>query len=61
MIKSSPELLVKYIRDGLVEQAHFGFILVSNGAHIIDSNGESNNYPFYLVWCIIAIEKTSIG
>ena len=27
---SEPELLVKYIRDGLVEQAHSGFVLVSD-------------------------------
>ncbi len=60
MIKSSPELLVKYIRDGLVEQAHFGFILVSNGAHIIDSNGESNNYPFYLRSCAKPLQASLI-
>lgn len=48
---NKPELLVKYIRDGLVEQEHFGYVLVANRERVIDSNGESGGYPFYLRSC----------
>ena len=57
---STPELLVKYIRDGLVEQAHFGFVLVSDGTHIIDSSGETNGYPFYLRSCAKPLQASLI-
>ncbi|CCY24976.1 putative asparaginase [Brachyspira sp. CAG:484] len=57
---SAPELLVKYIRDGLVEQAHFGFVLVSDKTHIIDRNGEPNNYPFYLRSCAKPLQASII-
>lgn len=51
MITSRPEILVKYIRDGLIEQEHFGYMIVSDGQHIIDSKGETNGYPFFLRSC----------
>lgn len=50
-MNSNPEILVKYIRDGLIEQQHFGYVLVSNKDRVIDSNGNSNGYPFYLRSC----------
>jgi len=45
------EILIKYIRDGLVEQEHFGYLMVSDKTHIIDSKGESKDTPFYLRSC----------
>lgn len=51
MIETSPEKLVKYLRDGLVEQEHFGFIVLANKDRVIDSTGETNNYPYYLRSC----------
>ena len=57
---SEPELLVKYIRDGLVEQAHSGFVLVSDKEHVIDSNGETNGYPFYLRSCAKPLQAALI-
>ena len=36
---NKPELLVKYIRDGLVEQEHFGYVLVANRERVIDRIG----------------------
>lgn len=51
MIDTSPEKLVKYLRDGLIEQEHFGFIVLCNKERVIDKTGETNNYPFYLRSC----------
>lgn len=46
-----PELLVKYVRDGLIEEEHSGYVLVMNKQRIIEKKGESNHYPFYLRSC----------
>ena len=51
MTDTTPEKLVKYVRDGLVEQEHFGFIVLSDKDRVIDRTGESNNAPFYLRSC----------
>ncbi|MEE3348647.1 MAG: asparaginase [Candidatus Gastranaerophilaceae bacterium] len=51
MIFNSPETIVKCIRDGLVEEQHFGYLMVMNKVHILDRVGESGNYPFYLRSC----------
>lgn len=50
MIKS-PALLLEHRRDGLVEQEHFGYIIAADKTRIIDSKGESSDYPFYLRSC----------
>ena len=51
MTETYPEKLVKYVRDGLIEQEHFGFIVMSNKKEIINTIGETNSYPFYLRSC----------
>lgn len=51
MAQTYPEKLVKYIRDGLVEQEHFGYIVLCNKEKVIGTTGETNNYPFYLRSC----------
>lgn len=51
MIFNNPDTLIKYVRDGLVEEQHFGYVLVLNKIHVIDRVGESGNYPFYLRSC----------
>lgn len=48
---TNPEKLVKYVRDGLIEQEHFGYIILANKDKIIDSTGDSGSYPFYLRSC----------
>lgn len=48
---NSPERLVKYVRDGLVEQEHFGYILLANRNRVLEYTGESCNQPFYLRSC----------
>lgn len=47
----NPEKLVKYVRNGLIEQEHFGYIVLANKDRMIDSTGDSGNYPFYLRSC----------
>lgn len=51
MMFNSPETLIKYVRDGLVEEQHFGYIMVLNRVHVVDRVGECGNYPFYLRSC----------
>ena len=48
---NKPERLVKYVRDGLVEQEHFGYIVLADKLRVIDETGDSGNYPFYLRSC----------
>lgn len=51
MIETHPAKLVSYIRDGLIEQEHFGFITLCSKERVIEETGNSNNYPFYLRSC----------
>ena len=46
-----PEKLVVYLRDGLIEQEHFGFVVRTDKEHNIEKIGEDKNYPFYLRSC----------
>lgn len=48
---NSPEKLVKYVRDGLVEQEHFGYIVLADKNRVLEYTGESGNQPFYLRSC----------
>lgn len=48
---SLPEKLVTYIRDGLVEQEHFGYLLHISKDKIINKIGDCNSEPFYLRSC----------
>ena len=47
MMINSPDTLLKYVRDGLVEEQHFGYVMVLNRVHVIDRVGECGGYPFY--------------
>ena len=46
-----PELLVKYIRDGLSEQEHYGYIVLADKNRAFDFTGDTKNQPFYLRSC----------
>ena len=50
-IKTTPEKLVTYIRDGLIEQEHFGYVVRTDKFKTLEKIGEDNNYPFYLRSC----------
>lgn len=56
----TPKLLAEYIRDGLVEAEHFGYIIAANNEKIIDREGESANYPFYLRSCAKPLQASLI-
>ena len=51
MNKTFPVRLVKYLRDELVEQEHFGFVLLANKDRMLDEKGDTNGAPFYLRSC----------
>ena len=51
MFNPVPTILVKYIRDGLTEQEHFGYVVRCSKSKIIEKIGEDKNYPFYLRSC----------
>lgn len=51
MFETSPKNIVKFIRDGLVEQEHFGFVVLRNKDKVINMIGDSGNYPFFLRSC----------
>jgi len=46
-----PVKLIEYVRDGLVEQEHLGFIVRIDEDGKINKLGEDNDYPFYLRSC----------
>ena len=43
---TEPELLIEYKRDGLVDEEHYGFIVLSDAQRAFDFTGDSKNYPF---------------
>lgn len=51
MTETYPEKLVKYLRNGLIEQEHYGFVVLCSKDKLIGTIGETNNYPFYLRSC----------
>ena len=57
---TEPELLVEYVRDGLVEQEHYGFIVLSNKNRAFDFTGDAKNYPFYLRSCAKPLQASLI-
>ena len=48
---TEPELLLEYARDGLVDQKHYGFIVLADKKRAFDFTGDAKNYPFYLRSC----------
>lgn len=58
--KKTPELLVQYIRDGLAEQEHYGYIVLANKERAIDFTGDSKNEPFYLRSCAKPLQAALI-
>ena len=51
MTNPEPALLLDYIRNGLSEQTHFGFIKLADKNGIITSIGNDNNAIFYQRSC----------
>lgn len=57
---TSPVKLVQYIRDGLVEQEHFGFVQLADKERILNIEGEDRDYPFYLRSCAKPLQASLI-
>ncbi len=57
---TEPELLVEYVRDGLVEQEHYGYIVLSDKDRAFDFTGDAKNYPFYLRSCAKPLQASLI-
>ena len=47
-MNTQPEKLVNFIRDGLVEAEHYGYVVRCSKNHVAEKIGEDRNYPFYL-------------
>ncbi len=47
----TPSKLVDFVRDGLFEQEHFGYVLRIDQNDVVDKIGESEDYPFFLRSC----------
>lgn len=45
------ERLVVYVRDGLIEQEHFGYVIRADKDRELEKIGEDRNYPFFLRSC----------
>ncbi|MDD3436852.1 MAG: asparaginase [Candidatus Gastranaerophilales bacterium] len=56
----SPLKLLEYIRDGLVEQEHFGFLLRIKTDNKVIKTGNDNNYPFFLRSCAKPLQAALI-
>ncbi|MBD5402879.1 asparaginase [bacterium] len=50
-INTEPAKLVTYIRDGLIEQEHFGYVVRTNKDRVLEKVGDDKNYPFFLRSC----------
>ena len=57
---TEPELLVEHLRGKLVDEEHYGFIVLSNKERAIDFTGDSKNYPFYLRSCAKPLQASLI-
>lgn len=49
MVNYIPAKLIEYLRDGLVEQEHLGFVIKTGKK--IQKTGDDKSYPFYLRSC----------
>jgi len=60
MVNYSPAKILEYIRDGLVEEEHWGlFVKVSTDGNICKV-GDDKNYPFYLRSCAKPLQAALI-
>ena len=47
----TPKSIVKYVRDGLIEQEHYGIIALLGENGDYQEFGQSNDYPFFIRSC----------
>lgn len=59
MVNYSPVKLIEFVRDELVEQEHFGFLVKVSPDKTIKT-GDDKNYPFYLRSCAKPLQAALI-
>ena len=57
---SKPEKLVEYLRNGLSEQEHFGYVVRCNKNKILEKIGKDNDYPYFLRSCAKPLQASLI-
>lgn len=50
-LNTQSEKLVDFIRDGLIETEHYGYVVRCSKNHVAEKIGDDKNYPFYLRSC----------
>lgn len=60
MVNYEPVKLIEYIRSGLVEQEHHGFVVKISANDKIFKVGENSGYPFYLRSCAKPLQASLI-
>lgn len=60
MVNYSPVKLLEYIRDGLVEQEHYGLIIKVSSDGTVFKLGDDADYPFYLRSCAKPLQAALI-
>ncbi|MDR1167826.1 MAG: asparaginase [Heliobacteriaceae bacterium] len=57
---NTPQKLVQYVRSGLVEQEHYGFMALADKKGVIQKWGEDGDYPFYPRSCAKPLQAALI-
>ncbi|HCB10571.1 MAG TPA: hypothetical protein DEO94_00100 [Cyanobacteria bacterium UBA11991] len=59
-VHSEPEKLLIYLRDGLPEQEHFGYVVRCNKTDATEKIGDDKNQPFFLRSCAKPLQAALI-
>ncbi len=60
MFNNTPERMVVYKRDGLIEQEHFGFVVRCTKDEPCEKFGDDKNYPYFLRSCAKPLQASLI-
>lgn len=60
MVDYTPVKLLEFVRDGLVEQEHYGFFVRVTADGSVKKNGDDKGYPFYLRSCAKPLQASLI-
>ncbi len=60
MVNYSPVKMLEYLRDGLVEQEHYGLLVKVSSDGAVFKLGDDCNYPFYLRSCAKPLQAALI-
>lgn len=52
MVDYCPAKILEYLRDGLIEQEHFGFLIKMSCYGSVQKIGDDKNYPFFMRSCM---------